>query len=1613
MPSPLDFGSTEAFRKKLFTRNLKPYSLAPYVDPNQVAYPTVLTDSSVVNAQPDPFEYGIAVFNDRASRFNVYSPDTPFQYNTQTVIKESQFEPYPNFDASFYEPVDILYKPDPLGSNGLLSSDSFIAKLGAVQLKKAFEDRIATEIYQRTQARINAFGANSGSNLFGVLTNRIPLIEPNYQITVPGNPVIAAVDLATRLSGSYFPVSPIPGSYWDTEIRLGQPTTIQQIKNAFNFVTESGVGKFFARLLGADSGSQKFLSNTGSGQRSVLFKNIDYNKFKPDYDRNFVDRLGGAIVGASANSSDFYVGSKSSDPGMIFSPVGDIPTDEFGRSVQSPVYGPSELAQLYEGVEQSPGFGANGVPYVDGGGIEGGFTWVSPKYKLNAGRYVGPGGKEMGEDPDFAPSTYNDAQSTNYKFRTGSILDDTQRLVDSQPAGKKRFEHVGNAIDQVSKIFSDGYTEMTKGSRVISYVGPIGNEVGAEYCRVFTKDTPYLQFNDLQKTDGMTTEGRKFSYSVMDKTYNLNIAPNRRNGGQDSTNLIGTGNNAYAKKYMFSIENLAWRTSKMFEDLADCEKGPNGGRVMWFPPYGLSVSESVSAGWNTSEFLGRPEPIYTYKSTSRSGTLTWKIIVDHPSVLNLIVNKVLKDQTRKNEIDGIINSFFAGCRKYDLYELAKKYATIERSDLYEIQRMLTNPAVTKEEIIEANNQINVGIPSVGGNTTNQQNNDKTPEPFNWTQYYNYGYYFENDVPKGSDVNYGGLYDIYTSSSNQEKYAKEATAPNLKPDPQAKTQVANMFSSGVIGNFNVLKKGGEFYNNLLKFLTDGYSFTISLVGAASAPQTVNYNKSLGERRTSAVATYYNNDDQLKKYVSTGKLIFKQESEGENAVGVQVKGLDTNSIKCTDGTDVGKKDIYTRNAMACRRVTIKNIAVTPPTTQPPQQNTSSETSIAPSTPPGSVPTPVQGGSQTNITGPVETITQVQRDNITKRVLRKLLSECDYFDMIKEETPMVFDNLKDKLQFFDPAFHSMTPEGLNSRLTFLQQCMRPGESIPTIKTVNGQSVAQYDVAVNTAFGAPPILILRVGDFFNTKIAPNSLSITYENLDINPEGIGVQPMIANISLGFNMLGGAGLKEPVDKLQNALTFNYYANTEMYDERADATDIESAQALDADFIKNFQNNETLNNLGDVNNGSPYAGKGNNETIGVVTNKTIGDDNLDTGDINYKDIMNSLIDESQTYFNNIINKSKTIVDQYNGVMMQQWGYERYYMSGKIEATGSDDENLYGKPQNIEKRINEYFSDYTGKIQSGDNSFIDYLESPEFNFSNKIIRAVKNNYKAYITNKQSTFYNPITVSVQEVVNQEQNFIQLLTRLNVMYLTSNPDVVDGYALANGNIKVYQCTATADVDPSSTPTPPNTFIEMQQDITTVANNLKEYKTLIQQEITFPSTAGNLTGSLVTNGTGNQAISIYQPFTTAEDPSGGDFWEAFGQTNKIAYLIMSNVISNDKTYQDFKNAIINDIVKNRELSGDGNTELSSVFDKYWLNVAKPIFQKETTAAKTFIEKFEKDTAKNFVKYTPYKKDKPRKFTFKQQLNPSTGEKDAIKQLGMKVNLDNSKTTWNNKIKLN
>ncbi len=163
------------------------------------------------------------------------------------------------------------------------------------------------------------------------------------------------------------------------------------------------------------------------------------------------------------------------------------------------------------------------------------------------------------------------------------------------------------------------------------------------------------------------------------------------------------------------------------------------------------------------------------------------------------------------------------------------------------------------------------------------------------------------------------------------------------------------------------------------------------------------------------------------------------------------------------------------------------------------------------------------------------------VNKKIINRFYDESKYFEKLKQEDAFVFDKIRDKIKYFHPSFHSTTPEGLNSRLNFLLQCTKQGP------TVNG------DNADNLAFGRPPVCILRLGDFYHSKIIIENVGISYDPLvwDLNPEGVGVQPMIANVDLSFKFIGGQSLYGPINKLQNAVSFNFFANTQVYDVRAD------------------------------------------------------------------------------------------------------------------------------------------------------------------------------------------------------------------------------------------------------------------------------------------------------------------------------------------------------------------------------------------------------------------------------------------------------------------------------
>ena len=145
----------------------------------------------------------------------------------------------------------------------------------------------------------------------------------------------------------------------------------------------------------------------------------------------------------------------------------------------------------------------------------------------------------------------------------------------------------------------------------------------------------------VKDENGNGGSDRLDKYGVLNYSNGLvNIAPTAKLEDY----FDGTNDTDYtkisAKRCMFSLENLAWKDDKRVMGLYDAEglspeqKGPLGGRIMWFPPYNLKFSEQVSVNWNGHEFIGRGEKIYTYTNTERRGNLSFTVLIDHPSLVD-------------------------------------------------------------------------------------------------------------------------------------------------------------------------------------------------------------------------------------------------------------------------------------------------------------------------------------------------------------------------------------------------------------------------------------------------------------------------------------------------------------------------------------------------------------------------------------------------------------------------------------------------------------------------------------------------------------------------------------------------------------------------------------------------------------------------------------------------------------------------------------------------------------------------------------------------------------------------------------------------------------------
>ena len=791
---------------------------------------------------------------------------------------------------------------------------------------------------------------------------------------------------------------------------------------------------------------------------------------------------------------------------------------------------------------------------------------------------------ERNQDAPDVNKTYGDKRfETMQKETVSDIVEYTNNLfkqgqIDTLIGRFHSDSDVKNSLTNsaTSKYgISHGRNLLTGGSENIHYHNP--------YCRVWTYHHQYSTLKDAIRP--LSDEATKTLEKEL-RYYRPNDFGSRlRKYGVKGLNKLVKITPTYEikdiQKCMFSIENLAWKGEKKLFEYHNLTRGPYGGRIMWFPPYDLKFSENVNVNWNSNQFIGRGENIYSYTNTERSGQLSFKLLIDHPSVINSHRHEV----SNSGDVDDVDSTeqgllrFFAGCDSleggdtpylnqqgeknnraiqdsgrtdvdfsffvffpnnfsgtddgaiYSLLYLINGFGTnkyiLESGDIGDIsiednlKYRYNGYEMDEKSVSQINNENFLGdgdeknveyfLNSKTFVTQNGKNKEKKEE------IYRYGYRVDKDY-QDQKLNKKNYYDSKTYNLNIKKgLAKIKSKFNIDENYQLYS-FADVFTALAMpayqnANINELLLnilGNNINTNdvekLKKIFQNKDIKEIKIKGCASSHGYADKNKSLSRKRATTIKKWL--DDCFK---AIKKNNIKVVVEDDYKIGKLNK----------NNRDVNSEDakLY-RNARV--DVILSNSTIYENNSQAQRSN--------------SINFNKKNGDK------------IYKDENFNKDYPGYANEYRFFKELEVNEPFLHNKLVDKIKYFDPAFHSITPEGFQSRLTFLHQCTRQGNT-------NGSSDTEgnYTTANNLAFGRPPICVLRIGDFFYTKIIIDSLSINYNDTvwDLNDEGIGVMPMIADVNISFKFLGGSDISGPISRLQNALSFNHYGNTSIYDNRAE------------------------------------------------------------------------------------------------------------------------------------------------------------------------------------------------------------------------------------------------------------------------------------------------------------------------------------------------------------------------------------------------------------------------------------------------------------------------------
>jgi hypothetical protein len=885
-----------------------------------------------------------------------------------------------------------------LGATGIIN-DTKLGLIGGQQLALALANNAAFNIQQDILGSLNV----QDNILSLVKGDGVVGFRPNYSITVPSSTTGKLLNGTSQILGFTLPRS---------------------------FLSDSG-SIFQDENKGAENiaRANEMILNTGKGQVQALLANMTAsiavnnmgNTFRSGYAPAFNDNKDKEMI------TDYKLYAYYNDEGHFNNPLsmnGVIPDIQINRGSIISNNGFKSPEENFTGPRGNAGYGQSNIKNV-------GFTWTSNSKELGVVN-AHPEADEMVDDVDV-----------NGKPLKKSILVKTQALFNSKGminliTAKGQMGQTASQIQTaiVNGGISHGSAVMDKDMFTPDGVFVVKEKTAEEtYCRSWTTLDRYDKMKNLVRhrgLDGSLPYRNHIEGSVLDDNGMPKIAP------------YSTDNDD-PKKFMFSIENLAWNDS--YYNLLPCERGPGDlltgkkGRIMWFPPYNIQFTENNAVNWDSNQFIGRGESVYTYSNTERSGTLSFQVIVDHPSYINSFKGSKVDDH--------YVSSFFAGCVTPD-------QAFTKKLTAYELDTVIVDTVVSPE--IQAANPPNYPFATAGFNI------------YFPNDVYTYVADYENGLKNKTDP---GVLIVYTSDADN---GKGEGIGYMGGQITSKTRYNDRFNFGLNGTRSVgITVNGvsydgftpQFLANLRTYLlADANKHIILTVeGFATEQGLVESNKDLASKRADTIISI------LKEKVFGGPGGIPIELQNKR-VKKKPNGIKPKGGECNDNLDV-------QDERPCKKGRYVTVGLD-----------------------------VDWSLIVEKTGiPFERITTTTTDTLED----PFYGECRYFEKLTDEDSFIFDKFRDKIKYFHPAFHSTTPEGLNARLTFLLQCTRQG---PTLEEQG---------ATNLAFGRPPVCILRIGDFYNTKIVIDNIGLDYEPLvwDLNPEGIGVQPMIANVNMSFKFIGG------------------------------------------------------------------------------------------------------------------------------------------------------------------------------------------------------------------------------------------------------------------------------------------------------------------------------------------------------------------------------------------------------------------------------------------------------------------------------------------------------------